>query len=203
MMTFKSNRLLYTLPALIMSFLIAVPAFAKDEKASHPLAIHMNQWLEGSREWTTPNPDHDPEDAASFAEYRVRWDWGPFRQQLLGKLFGVRADGSTMLFWNLYATYNPAKRTVVYQQIGLSGAYIQGEDALRTEAIGFGETERLDTAMYAPDGTTSHTRHENVFSANGSHDAKVYEQDENGDWNLKNTWNWNLVSEDEVLGTSF
>lgn len=195
------NRIHWTI-LLMLACLAAPVAASAEEKPEHPLAIHMNQWLVGSREWTTPNPDHDNQNPASFAEYRVRWDWGPFRQQLLGKLFGVRADGSTMLFWNLYASYNPASATVVFQQVGLSGAYIHGEHPVRTAPLGFGEIERLDTLMAAPNGASRMTRHENTFSADGSHHADVYEQDEQGEWKRVNEWDWTLVPENEVLGKS-
>lgn len=179
-----------------------LPVSAADNQQVHPLAVHMSHWLVGSREWSTPNPDHDVTNPRSFAEYRVRWDWGPFHQQLLGKLFGVRADGSTMLFWNLYSSYNPASDTVVYQQIGLSGAYIHGEHPRRHEALAFGEVERLDTTMATPDGKSRLTRHENVFEE-GAHHADVYEQDENGEWTLANQWDWILVAEADILGRKF
>ncbi|NNE04943.1 MAG: hypothetical protein HKO64_11275 [Xanthomonadales bacterium] len=185
---------------LLAQWLVVSPAIAAEGNARHPLAIHMNQWLEGSREWTTPNPDHDTGNPGSFTEYRVRWDWGPFRQQLLGKLFGVREDASTMLFWNMYASYNPASATVLFQQIGISGAYIHGEHPVRRQALAFGEVERLDTMMAAPDGSSKMTRHENTFHENGTHQANVYEQGEDGEWVLANQWDWRLVSEDEVLG---
>ncbi|HKJ17108.1 MAG TPA: hypothetical protein VJ984_07160 [Xanthomonadales bacterium] len=183
-------------------FFPSTQILAQDEQQSNPLAIHMNQWLVGSREWTTPNPDHNPEDENSFAEFRVYWDWGPFNEQLLGKLFGVTDDGRTALFWNMYTTFNPATRTVIFQQVGWGGAYIQGEHPVREEPLAFGEVERLDTGMYAPDGTSKQTRHENVFYDDGSHQANVFEQDENGDWKQTNTWTWKLVSEEQVLGTS-
>lgn len=176
--------------------------FAQDEPAQHPLAIHMNQWLVGTREWTTPNPDHKPEDPNSFAEYRVRWDWGPFNEQLLGKLFGVTEDGRTALFWNMYTTFNPGTRTVVFQQVGWGGAYIHGENPVREKPLPYGEIERLDTAMSAPDGSTKMTRHDNTFNEDGSHHANVYEQDENGDWQQTSTWHWTLVPEAEVIGTA-
>jgi hypothetical protein len=192
------SRLLFILLAQLA---LASPLFADEEQPAHPLAIHMNQWLSGSREWTTPNPGHDANNPGSFAEYRVRWDWGPFRQQLLGKLFGVRADGSTMLFWNMYSSYNPASDTVIFQQIGLGGAYIHGEHPRRPAPLGFGEIERLDTMMATPDGASKMTRHENTFAANGTHHANVYERGKDGEWTLANQWDWTRVSEDEVLGT--
>ncbi|NNE06341.1 MAG: hypothetical protein HKN15_11520 [Xanthomonadales bacterium] len=194
------NRRLFVLVLLGAQLCMAAPAFSADEQAAHPLAVHMNQWLVGSREWTTPNPGHDAENPASFAEYRVRWDWGPFRQQLLGKLFGVREDGSTLLFWNLYTSYNPASDTVIFQQVGLNGAYIHGEHPRRHEPLGFGEVERLDTLMATPDGASKMTRHENTFKDDGTHHADVYEQGADGEWTLTSQWDWTLVPDDEVLG---
>lgn len=185
---------------LLLQAGLASPAHAAEGKSYHPLSIHMNQWLTGSREWTTPNPDHDNENPASFAEYRVRWDWGPFGQQLLGKLFGVRTDGSTMLFWNMYSSYNPASKTVIFQQVGFSGAYIHGEHPVRGKPLEFGEIERLDTLMAGPDGSSKTTRHENTFSADGTHHADVYEQSEDGEWILANQWDWRLVAEADVRG---
>ena len=179
---------------------LSLPAGAEESAQAHPLAIHMNQWLEGSREWSTPNPDYNPENPRSFAEYRVRWDWDSFGQQLLGKLFGVRADGSTMLFWKLYSTYNPVTRTVIYQQIGSNGAYIHGEHPARTEPVAFGEVERLDSTLYGADGTAKFTRHENVFQADGTHHANVYEKNKNGEWELANQWDWTLVPLEDVRG---
>lgn len=187
--------------ALVLLQLIVIPAAnARQDQAVHPLAIHMNQWLNGSREWSTANPGHDPEAPGSFAEFRVRWDWGPLRQQLRGKLFGVRNDGSSVLFWTMFSTYNPVSKTVTYQQIGRNGAYILGEHPVRERPLAFGDIERLDTTMYRADGTEKITRHENVFSADSTHSANVFEQAGNGDWELKNTWSWRLVDEDEVLG---
>lgn len=186
---------------LLICQLFPATVFGQQGQENHPLAIHMNQWLVGSREWTTPNPHHDPQHANSYAEFRVRWDWDSFNQQLLGKLFGVTEDGKTALFWNMYTTYNPATKTVVFQQIGWNGAYIHGEHPAREKPVAYGETERLDTTMYGPDGSIKETRHDNVFQE-GSHQAKVYEQDENGEWQLARTWEWTLLPESEVLGTS-
>ena len=186
---------------IVLSFLLILSAAAQEDELPHPLAIHMNQWLEGSREWVTPNPSYDPDDAASFTEFRVRWDWGPFKQQLLGKLFGVRDDGSTMLFWNLYATYNPVTDTVVYQQVGRGGGYIHGEAPARTQPLGLGEIERLDAMLYARNGSAKMTRHENTF-ATQSHNANVYERGVDGAWELKRQWHWKRVEESDVLGNS-
>ena len=186
--------------ALWVCLVATISAMAEDGVEAHPLAIHMNQWLVGSREWSTPNPGFDADNPSSFAEFRVRWDWDSFGQQLLGKLFGVRTDGSTMLFWRLYSTYNPVTRTVVYQQIGSNGAYIQGEDEVRTAPIAFGDIERLDSTLFGADGSTKVTRHENVFQADGTHHANVYDRNEAGEWELANQWDWTLVSEDQVLG---
>ena len=129
----KTCRSVLYLALCLAPLFLSSPAIAKDEENTHPLAIHMNQWLAGSREWTTPNPDYDPDDPKSFKEFRVRWDWGPFEQQLFGKLFGVTEDGKTALFWNMYTTFNPGDRIVVYQQIGWNGAYIHGESPLRNQ----------------------------------------------------------------------
>lgn len=192
----------FALIILTVQILLTPPALAQDEQATHPLAIHMNQWLVGSREWTTPNPDHNAEEPDSFAEYRVYWDWGPFGEQLLGKLFGVTEDGRKALFWNMYTTFNPGTRTVVFQQVGWGGAYIHGELPVREKPLPFGEIERLDTWMSGPDGSVKYTRHENVFKEDGTHHADVFEQDENGEWHQTSAWDWKLVSEEQVLGTA-
>lgn len=194
------SRNVLVLVSLLLHAGLSAPASAQEEKRAHPLAIHMNQWLVGSREWTTPNPDFNAEHPADFAEFRVRWDWGPLKQQLHGKLFGVRADGSSALFWTLYSTFNPATRTVVYQQIGWSGAYIHGEHPARSEPVEFGEVEVLEATLYGADGTSKLTRHDNVFQADGTHHANVYERDDAGEWQLANQWDWKLVAPEEVRG---
>ena len=165
----------------------------------HPLQVHMNQWLTGSRDWRTPNPDYEApespgEEDQGWKEFSVTWDWDEATKIMLGELSGVRADGSRTRFWKLYSFYNPVTERVLYLQISRRGDMIRGEDPVRRSPVAFGETERLDTMSYSSSGKVKYTRHENVFSENGTHISNVFERTENGQWEQVDAWTWTLTN---------
>ena len=96
----------------------------------------------------------------------------------------------------MFAFYNPVTREVLFQQIGRDGTFISGVQDVRRQPLRYGETERMDTIHYASDGTTKETRHDSVFSEDGSHVSLVFEKDAAGEWVQVNEWLWRLAETD-------
>ncbi len=170
--------------------------------ALHPLQIHMQQWLRGSGQWRSPNPNYDGSHSdgstgAGFSEYGINWRWYPARKYMAGEITGVAPDGAQTRFWSMYAFYNPVTQRVSFQQIGRDGTFVTADDAVRTEPLEYGETERLETTEYSATGEIKLTRHDNVFREDGTHTSSVYERDESGVWALTAQWKWTLVETDE------
>lgn len=170
-----------------------LPSLDAQEVEAHPLDVHMGHWFEGSGDWRTPNPDYDAENGGDpIVEYSVIWAWDDLRQSMHGELAGLRADGSRIRLWDLYAFYNPVAREVLYLQIGRGGAYIEGRSPVREAPLEVGETESLVTTMYRPDGSRVTARHDNVFYGDGTHFAEVFVL-ENGEWQPARRWHWTLA----------
>ena len=173
----------------------------------HPLQVHMDPWMQGSRDWRTPNPDYDPaadaeSNAPGIREFSVRWEWDEQGKFARGVLLGIRADGTSQQYWSLFAFYNPVTKKVTYLQTGANGALISGETAARSAPLSPGETDMLDTTDYWPNGTVTETRHVNTFNGDGTHDSLVYERDENGEWKERAAWVWTLTSTKGAAATN-
>lgn len=184
---------------LLVSVLLCIAGTANAETpVLHPLQIHMQQWLQGSGQWRSPNPNYDASGSAGsgFREYGINWSWEPERKYMSGEITGVKPDGTQARFWTLFAFYNPVTRQVLFQQIGRDGTLITGEDPVRTEPLRYGETERFETIEYSTNGQIKLTRHDNVFQDDGTHTSMVYERDESGAWALIAQWKWVLLTAD-------
>lgn len=192
-------RKLFTIRILAIS-LMGLAAVGEPEAradSAHLLQVHMAPWFRGSMDWRTPNPDYEPptEPGAvdtGFREFAVRWAWNETDKSARGELLGIRADGTSQKFWNLFAFLNPVTKEVTYIQTGTNGAYITGTVAARQRPLPDGEPDILDTMDYWPNGAVRESRHENVF-AGGMHTSVVFERDESGAWQEKATWVWTLT----------
>lgn len=183
---------------LLFPVLLCLTGAANAESpALHPLQIHMQQWLQGSGQWRSPNPNYDAGRSGGFKEYGINWTWHPARKYMAGEITGVTPDGAQTRFWSMYAFYNPVTQRVSFQQIGRDGTLVTADDAVRAEPLEYGETERLETTEYSATGETKLTRHDNVFREDGTHTSSVYERDESGVWALTAQWKWTLVETDD------
>lgn len=182
-------------------WLLPAPVAADTGDAeSHPLRIHMSQWLQGSGQWRSPNPDYDPSYSgqpalASIRQFGINWTWDPVLEYLSGEIIAILDDRTELPSSAMFAFYNPVTERVTFNQIGRNGSFTSAEDPVRRERLEFGEVERFDAVEYLPNGQVKLTRHENVFHGDGTHTSTVLERDESGRWQPVAKWTWTLMRE--------
>ncbi len=180
---------------IVSSCVLGTTAHAQ-ELPENPLASHMAHMMEGSGDWRTPNPDHDPKNKKSPVEFSVQWKWGPNKKHIVGELTGVFENGTTAQYQSMYTIYNPVTQRVIMQQVGWNGTYMLGDASVRMVPLSIGDSENVDMTAYAPDGTAKHTRHKATIVDRNTHQIDLYEKDENGVWLLKREWTWRLHEAD-------
>lgn len=189
----KSPVRISCLSLLLASYLTSGVALSAEE---HPLYTHMQHWLSGSGDWRTPNPEYDPErdnESTAVTHYSIIWNWDEHKQIMQGELSGITSEGSRIPYWSMFAFYNPATKSVIFQQVG-NGAFIAGEQAVRQSPLQFEELEVMETMDHYANDTIIRSKHENIFHNNGCHDSRVFEADGNGNWQHRADWVWCLTS---------
>lgn len=174
----RSRRAVSAWAALV---LLAGVAAAAGET---PLERHMRRSLTDGDQWTTPNPEHDPEQGGVEA-YGLTFELSPDRSHVAGELVGIDAEGKRTLYWTLLAFYNPVTEKVVTQQIGWNGALLAGEVPVQP-----GPVQVVDMVHYNPDGSLGFSRHENRFESSDRHVSRVLEPKGGGEWAERQSWVW-------------
>lgn len=180
---------------LILIFLGLLIA-AGSAVAQTPMEAHLGWRLEGSGQWRTPNPDHDPTDPNSPIEFGLNFAWGPHRQHVTGELVGLTQDGRSARYQTLYVFLDPMTDTIITQQVAWDGTFGEGRRPAPSEALGVGGSETVDIVFRRVDGSAQVVRHVNTLTAPDQEASRVFERGDDGHWELQREWIWTLLPDD-------
>ena len=171
-----------------ISISAVAPVNAQDASEAPPfLDPYVGDNIRGG-EWRSSNPDYEP-GSDQPAEYGLRYDWGPYKQHMTGELLGIYPSDEgekEILYWTLYAFWNPVTKVVTALQINWNGSTGDG-----TMSLGENGEVIIEQIFFGIDGSETHMRHVEFMAPDKqSFLSVVHEKDDKGEWVLKDEWTW-------------
>ena len=127
------------------------------------LQAHMAHAVAGGAAWRADNSAYRSE-AEPWEAYGLRWQWGPGRTSMTGRLYGIRDGKEDGTSWEFRAFWHPGERKAFIHQYGAGGAVgigtlsASGDAAVRSEQTFFaaGEPPRREAHDYVTTGPAEH-----------------------------------------------
>jgi len=145
------------------------------------LREHMANRVAGTGRWITDNAAYRGTDEPVDA-YGMEWAWGPGRQSIRGRLFGLHGDKEVGTYWHLQLAWHPGERRPVLYQFGGGGAVGIGPMDFQDGKI------IVDQVFFRPDGSSFRTRHESL-EAEGLEDSCSFDW-AGGRWVARRHYVW-------------
>jgi hypothetical protein len=133
--------------------------------------------------WVADNSEFKSNDEP-YDVYAIEWEWGPLKNNIYGKLYGIKDSAEVATFWEFHQYWDRQLGEAVVVQIGWSNTIGKGVliplannelDLVQTFVFGDG-TQRQERHLYEmPDENTQITT---SFSQEGK------------EWKKKRTYTW-------------
>jgi hypothetical protein len=121
------------------------------------LRQEMTRLAQGTGIWVTDNRLFMSDDER-FDHYGLEWTWGPGKQSLKGRLYGIIDGNDVGTFWEYRMFWHPGESQAILEQFGSDGTYGVG-----VVTAGDQGGTRMDQTFYAPDGSTRRSGHESSW----------------------------------------
>ena len=115
----------------------------------------------------------------------MNYRWGPNQQFVIAEIVSLFDGGRREKDWSLYITSNPVTGIATLEQTGQVGLYFRGEMSLGPDH------EHVESGLiFFPNGTVKSVRDENKMIDQNTRQARVFERDEQGGWEMVRQWTW-------------
>lgn len=146
---------------------------------------HVAFMTEKGGTWLAPNPPGERDVMVPDA-FGMEWRAANEGHLLIGRLYGMEADGEIAGYWTFREFIHPGERRVILEQWGGPGVYGVGETTSPSKDHG-----QVDQTFWLPDGRSWREGHRTEEKGD-EYVTHVFDIGADGKWTLKNstTWQW-------------
>lgn len=165
------KNLIFIFLLLISNMLSAqIPDWYKTE-----MKRMLGTWVGDNSEYMNENETDD--------HYVIHWTYGLDKGYLKGKLYGMKEDARTGIYWEFVQFWDAKEGKVRVMQFNGHGMFLDGYLERKAE----NETELIQTMIY-PNGKSSAEGHRSKIIDGKDHSTSY--SIENGEWKKKRSYIW-------------